>query len=571
MSEEDRAEYYLVKGAEARMHPYRFLKDWCETYDNHDIVSPWKPYPDRLYIRVYTRAWKDFVVLFVEKSRQIMITWTTCGLLLWDALFHKARANFIQSKREEDANDVIERARFLYERLQSKGFPGLPAIESTRDKVGKIGEIYIPTTRSFFRAIPQGPDKIRSQVISNLFSDEAAFQPKFSGAYEAAMPAVEGGGRLTAVSTANGKSPHWRMLYGIDPYTGFPAGDDQVDSAKITDIKYTEQQLLEMSDAEFDAIPFEELVACCHGLRFRVTCHGDPVLRIHYTADPERDTRTEQGRIKVIAARGRMRGGKDAWEREMEMNYDSYEGRAVVQNFSRERHLRDYAVYDGEHCIYQGVDYGSTMCGSLLGQYIPIKGYQNIYQLRLIDELILRNSSTEILAKELVERLRAHYSRAWQGRNFKIFPDPAGNQRKETVADKSLNTSIKIFNHYGLPTTTRKFGVPESTDYVKAVFARTLPNGEPAVVISPKCEYIIKCLLGGWRYPDVDDGKNTGHPDKDGEFDHGGDMLRYLICNVFKIRDVEERPTRPLPVPVREMYTGRIIGYRRPELAGGRP
>ena len=56
---------------------------------------------------------------------------------------------------------------------------------------------------SEIRAIPQGADQVRSYVYSGLLVDEAAFQDQFQEAYAAMLPTIEGGGRLTLVSSAN--------------------------------------------------------------------------------------------------------------------------------------------------------------------------------------------------------------------------------------------------------------------------------------------------------------------------------------------------------------------------------
>ena len=69
---------------------------------------------------------------------------------------------------------------------------------------------------------------------------------------------------------------------------------------------------------------------------------------------------------------------------------------------------------------------------------------------------------------------------------------------------------------------------------------------------------------GGWHYPEKATFGTAGEPEKDGEFDHGGETLYYLINNLFKPKDFGERRQRlaPAAVPVREEFTGRIIGFR---------
>lgn len=44
-----------------------------------------------------------------------MMSWLFVGLYLWDAQFHPGRLIFFQSKKAEDANDLIARAKLIYD------------------------------------------------------------------------------------------------------------------------------------------------------------------------------------------------------------------------------------------------------------------------------------------------------------------------------------------------------------------------------------------------------------------------------------------------------------------------
>jgi hypothetical protein len=50
-----------------------------------------------------------------EKSRQMMVSWIMCALYLHDTQFKVNRLTFIQSKKDEDSDALVQRCYFIYE------------------------------------------------------------------------------------------------------------------------------------------------------------------------------------------------------------------------------------------------------------------------------------------------------------------------------------------------------------------------------------------------------------------------------------------------------------------------
>ena len=124
------------------------------------------------------------------------------SLYLWDTLYHPGRHNFFQSKKEDDAKELLRRARIIYNNLEDK-----PKVEwkNTIMEVEEMG--------SRLQAIPQGGDIIRMHTASGIYADEFAFQEQAEDAFTAARPTVQGGGRFTGVSTPKYKNFWWRLVY----------------------------------------------------------------------------------------------------------------------------------------------------------------------------------------------------------------------------------------------------------------------------------------------------------------------------------------------------------------------
>lgn len=188
----------------ASRDPHAFLRWFVYSGDQHDALTPVKPFPyNRPHIVALTDLWQREPLLVLVKSRQMMCTWLFVALYLWDAMFNRGRLIMFQSKREDDAigddnsgDGLLGRAKFIINHL-----PGGRWICPKIDFRGT--KLVFRDTGSTIWAIPQGADIIRQRTASGILSDEAAFQPEFGDAYSAAIPCITGGGRFTALSTAN--------------------------------------------------------------------------------------------------------------------------------------------------------------------------------------------------------------------------------------------------------------------------------------------------------------------------------------------------------------------------------
>src|ERR1700730_6622666 len=85
------------------------------THDEHDPSVAAKPFPDKEYIRYMVKFWLSTKRILWEKSRQMMASWTFCALCLHDAQFGTNGLHFIQSKKEEDSDALLQRCYFIYE------------------------------------------------------------------------------------------------------------------------------------------------------------------------------------------------------------------------------------------------------------------------------------------------------------------------------------------------------------------------------------------------------------------------------------------------------------------------
>ena len=199
-------EYQLCKN-----DPYYWLTHWAKTTDSHYLEweDPVKTFPEKEYIRIFVDEWRNNTILAIPKSRQMMISWLCVAIYLWDTQFHKARFTCFQSKREDDADELVKRLKHIWDNepafLKRYYNEDGTYIELKANPTSRGNHLYckfeLPAIGSRVLGIPQWGNIVRMQTLSWMLSDEAAFQEEMDDAYTALKPTLSGWGKLTMVST----------------------------------------------------------------------------------------------------------------------------------------------------------------------------------------------------------------------------------------------------------------------------------------------------------------------------------------------------------------------------------
>lgn len=158
--------------------------------------------------------------------------------------------------------------------------------------------------------------------------------------------------------------------------------------------------------------------------------------------------------------------------------------------------------------IYIGIDFGLTPAAIFA---------QRLVNGRWIwfDELVTEDMGCVRFADLLGPKIRGEY----QGFDFEIFGDPAGEQRAQT----DEQTPFQILQAKGIPAEpapTNDFTVRRESI---AVPLSRMIDGKPGLIISPKCKITRKALAGGYcykriqvagdeRYHDKPDKNKYSHP-----------------------------------------------------------
>lgn len=180
-----------------RRDPVEFLR-CVRTRDEVDKTNPVKPFPaDLAYIKLYAKLWQRERFIAVPKSRRMMMSWVNIALFTWDAMWNRGRAYAFVSKKEDDSDDLVKRAKFVVENLDEKLVPKelVPRCEY------KYGKLTFPDIGSSISGFASGADQLRQFTFTGILADEIAFWTEAQKMYAASFPTLEGGGRFTAVSS----------------------------------------------------------------------------------------------------------------------------------------------------------------------------------------------------------------------------------------------------------------------------------------------------------------------------------------------------------------------------------
>lgn len=182
-----------------------FCRHYVYTQDEHDEIDPIKKLPDKEYLMGLAHVFQTENKVLVEKSRQMMVTWLACAYALWEG-FKDGKRIFIQSKKEKDANALLDRVKLIYANLP----PGFKALYPTDPPA--YCKMSWGKRNTIIEAIPQGADVLRQYTASLIISDEMAFQDKSEEAYSSARPTLIGGGKFIGISSPNFKEFFYRLL-----------------------------------------------------------------------------------------------------------------------------------------------------------------------------------------------------------------------------------------------------------------------------------------------------------------------------------------------------------------------
>jgi len=172
--------------------PEYFMRKYC--YIQH-------PTRGRILFNLYPfqgkvlHLFRDNQFLITLKSRQLGISTLAAGYSLWLMLFHKDKNVLALATTQATARNLVSKTMFMYDQLPK--WLRLTAVEKNKLSLRlKNG--------SKITAKSSNADAARSEAVSLLLIDEAAFIDNIEETFTAAQQTLATGGQCMALSTPNG-------------------------------------------------------------------------------------------------------------------------------------------------------------------------------------------------------------------------------------------------------------------------------------------------------------------------------------------------------------------------------
>lgn len=185
------------------LHPLPFVSQFCQIYDSKE--AKWIPFdlwPEQVRVLKELHRNKLTVVL---KARQLGLSWLVLSYALWQMVFCPAAIVLLLSRRDDEAVDLLDaRLRGMWERLPD--WLKVPAVKRSAHELELSNgsrALAFPTTGG------------RSYTATLAIVDEADFCPDLEDVLLAVKPAIDAGGHMALVSTADKKAPisPFKQLY----------------------------------------------------------------------------------------------------------------------------------------------------------------------------------------------------------------------------------------------------------------------------------------------------------------------------------------------------------------------
>lgn len=181
-----------------------WLQQHTQTKDPHwrevGATTPYRPFPDKPYFRPIIEVIEREPVLFLAKSRDLMISWLCMGYFTHLCMTTPGVEVLCQSQTEEKAAELIDYAKCLYDRQDITLRRHYP-LTAPSEKQSWLELAFANGSRVV--GIPHGASKIRSYHPTVLFIDEAAFVPDAGLSFDEAVSACQ---KIIVVSSV---APGW--------------------------------------------------------------------------------------------------------------------------------------------------------------------------------------------------------------------------------------------------------------------------------------------------------------------------------------------------------------------------
>ena len=172
--------------------PIYFIRNFCHIQHPTKQRMLFDLFP---YQELCIKDFEAHQVNIVLKGRQIGLSTAVSNYALWLMLFHQDKNILVIAIEEKTAKNLITKVKFAYDNLPS--WLKIPLIDDNKLSLSF-------TNGSKIRASTSSPNAGRSEGLSLLILDEAAFIKNAQDIWASAFPTLSTGGKAVIISTPNG-------------------------------------------------------------------------------------------------------------------------------------------------------------------------------------------------------------------------------------------------------------------------------------------------------------------------------------------------------------------------------
>lgn len=182
--------------------PVYFFNNYCKIQHMTKGTIPFTTYP---FQNECVDAFIKNRFNIILKSRQLGLSTLTAAYSVWLTLFQKDKRVLVIATKLDVAQNFIQKVKTI--------LAYLPQWMILVDKVTDNKQLIEFSHGSSIKAIPTSDDAGRSEALSLLIIDEAAFVRNFDTIWTGIYPTLTTGGRAIVLSTPNGVGGQYYKLY----------------------------------------------------------------------------------------------------------------------------------------------------------------------------------------------------------------------------------------------------------------------------------------------------------------------------------------------------------------------
>ena len=172
--------------------PVYFLKKYCMIQHPIKGKIPFTLYP---FQEETVNDFKDNRFNIILKARQLGISTLTAGYSLWQMTFFQDKNILVIATKQDTAKNLVTKVRVMHANLPSW-------LKQRCVEDNKLSLRYV--NGSQIKAVASSTEAARSEALSLLILDEAAFIDKIDDIWTASQQTLTTGGSCIALSTPNG-------------------------------------------------------------------------------------------------------------------------------------------------------------------------------------------------------------------------------------------------------------------------------------------------------------------------------------------------------------------------------